>query len=83
MAEDEEKTCCDSCCTKTILDKIDKQNFINMNYQNENDNSFNTLISKAEELQKSVDKLSQMLQDFQGENDNSFTDILNWINKEK
>jgi len=50
MAEEEEKTCCDSCCTKTILAKIDKQNFINMNYQNENDNGFNSTLSKLNDI---------------------------------
>tara|TARA_R110002020_G_scaffold42341_3_gene124249 strand:+ start:408 stop:563 length:156 start_codon:yes stop_codon:yes gene_type:complete len=44
-----------------VIDKLDKQNFINMNYQNENDNSFNTLISKVNALQKSVDMLIQKL----------------------
>jgi|TARA_R100000656_G_scaffold36933_1_gene31349 hypothetical protein len=59
MAEEEEK-CCDKCCTQTILDKIDKQNFINMNYQNENDNGFNSTLSKLNDilelLQKHVEK---------------------------
>ena len=58
MAEEEEK-CCDKCCTQTILDKIDKQNFINMNYQNEND-GFNSTLSKLNDilelLQKHVEK---------------------------
>ena len=52
----EEKTCCDCCCTKTILAKIDKENFINMNYQGENDNSFTTLIGKVDEILKLVNK---------------------------
>ena len=46
----EEKACCACCCTKTILDKIDKQNFINMNYQNENDNGFNSTLSKLNDI---------------------------------
>ena len=52
----EEKTCCDCCCTKTILAKIDKENFINMNYQGENDNSFTTLIGKVDEILKLLNK---------------------------
>ena len=46
-----------------VIDKLDKQNFINMNYQNENDNSFNTLISKVNQLQKAVDMLTEKLSD--------------------
>ncbi len=44
-----------------VIDKLDKQNFINMNYQNENDNSFNTLITKVNALQKSIDILTEKL----------------------
>jgi len=44
-----------------VIAKLDKQNFINMNYQNENDNSFNTLISKVNQLQKSIDILTDKL----------------------
>ena len=36
--------------TKQILAKIDKQNFINMNYQNENDNSFTDLLNYWKEF---------------------------------
>ena len=52
MTEEEEtkEACCDCCCTKTILAKIDKQNFINMNYQNENDNGFNSTLSKLNDI---------------------------------
>ena len=57
MAEEEtQEACCDCCCTKTILDKIDKQNFINMNYQNENDNGFNSTLSKLDEILKLLNK---------------------------
>ena len=45
----------------SIVYKLDKQNFINMNYQNENDNRVNTLISKVNALQKSVDMLIETL----------------------
>jgi len=38
----EEKTCCDCCCTKTILAK--------------NDNSFTTLIGKVDEILKLLNK---------------------------
>jgi len=69
--------------TQTILEKLDKQNSINMNYQNENDNGFNTVQADLKEVKAQLDKLTEMLSAFQGENDNSFTDILNWINKEK
>jgi hypothetical protein len=44
-----------------VIAKLDKQNFINMNYQNENDNSFNTLITKVNALQKSIDILTEKL----------------------
>mgnify|MGYP003148390865 CR=1 FL=1 len=57
MTEEETKeTCCDCCCTKTILDKIDKQNFINMNYQNEEDNGFNSTLAKLDEILKLLKK---------------------------
>ena len=57
MTEEETKeACCDNCCTQTILDKIDKQNFINMNYQNEEDNGFNTTIAKLDEILKLLNK---------------------------
>ena len=69
--------------TQTILEKLDKQNSINMNYQNENDNGFNTVQADLKEVKAQLAKLTEMLSAFQGENDNSFTDILNWINKEK
>jgi len=69
--------------TQTILEKLDKQNSINMNYQNENDNGFNTVQADLKEVKAQLGKLTEMLSAFQGENDNSFTDILNWINKEK
>ena len=49
--------------TNDVIAKLDKQNFINMNYQNENDNSFNTLISKVNQLQKAVDMLTEKLSD--------------------
>jgi peptidoglycan hydrolase CwlO-like protein len=68
---------------QTILEKLDKQNSINMNYQNENDNGFNTVQADLKEVKAQLDKLTEMLSAFQGENDNSFTDILNWINKDK
>ena len=54
-----------------------------MNYQNENDNGFNTVQADLKEVKAQLDKLTEMLSAFQGENDNSFTDILNWINKDK
>ena len=69
--------------TQTILEKLDKQNSINMNYQNENDNGFNTVQADLKEVKAQLAKLTEMLSAFQGENDNSFTDILNWINKDK
>ena len=58
MTEEEEtiETCCDCCCTKTILAKIDKQNFINMNYQNENDNGFNSTLSKLNDILELLQK---------------------------
>ena len=58
MTEEEEtkETCCDCCCTKTILAKIDKQNFINMNYQNENDNVFNSTLSKLNDILELLQK---------------------------
>jgi predicted nuclease with TOPRIM domain len=69
--------------TQAILEKLDKQNSINMNYQNENDNGFNTVQADLKEVKAQLAKLTEMLSAFQGENDNSFTDILNWINKDK
>tara|TARA_Y100000310_G_scaffold295768_1_gene327425 strand:- start:521 stop:745 length:225 start_codon:yes stop_codon:yes gene_type:complete len=69
--------------TQTILEKLDEQNSINMNYQNENDNGFNTVQADLKDIKAQLAKLTEMLSAFQGENDNSFTDILNWINKEK
>ena len=53
---EEEKPCCDKCCTQTILDKIDKQNFINMNYQGENDNGFNSTLSKLNDILELLQK---------------------------
>ena len=39
-----------------ILAKIDKQNFINMNYQNENDNGFNSTLSKLNDILELLQK---------------------------
>ena len=71
--------------TKQILAKIDKQNFINMNYQNENDNGFNSveasqkaILNKLIEIEAKVEFNTKLLSEFQGQNDNSFTDLLNY-----
>ena len=71
--------------TKQILAKIDKQNFINMNYQNENDNGFNSveasqkaILNKLSEIEAKVEFNTKLLSEFQGQNDNSFTVLLNY-----